>query len=41
MAVQRDATELAQALQHAVNDLAASGRLRQVFARGNVTWQAA
>jgi ABC-type amino acid transport substrate-binding protein len=41
MAVKRDATELAQALQRAVNDLAASSRLRQMFARGNVDWQAA
>jgi ABC-type amino acid transport substrate-binding protein len=41
MAVRRDATELAQALQRAVNDLAARGRLRQMFERGNVTWQAA
>jgi len=41
MAVKRDATELAQALQRAVNDLATSGRLRQMFARGNVAWQAA
>jgi ABC-type amino acid transport substrate-binding protein len=41
MAVKRDATELAQALQRAVNDLAASGRLRQMFASRNVDWQAA
>ncbi|WP_372525152.1 substrate-binding periplasmic protein [Piscinibacter sp.] len=40
MAVKRDATELALALQGAVNDLATSGRLRQMFARGNVAWQA-
>ena len=41
MAVRRDATELARALQQAVNDLATSGRLQQMFARGNVTWRAA
>jgi ABC-type amino acid transport substrate-binding protein len=41
MAVKHDATELAQALQRAVNGLAANGRLQQIFARGNVTWRAA
>jgi ABC-type amino acid transport substrate-binding protein len=41
MAVKRDATALAQALQRSVNELASSGRLRQMFARGNVEWQAA
>jgi ABC-type amino acid transport substrate-binding protein len=41
MAVKRDATELAQALQRAVNDLAASDRLRQMFARGNIDWRSA
>ena len=41
MAVKRDATELAQALQRAVNELATSGLLRQMFARGNVAWRAA
>jgi ABC-type amino acid transport substrate-binding protein len=41
MAVKRASTELAQALQRAVNELAASGRLGQVFDRGNVTWRAA
>ncbi|HSW09133.1 ABC transporter substrate-binding protein [Aquabacterium sp.] len=41
MAVRRDATELAQALQRAVNALAASGSLRQMFARANLGWQAA
>ena len=41
MAVKRDATELAQALQRVVNDLAASGRLRESFARANVEWSAA
>jgi ABC-type amino acid transport substrate-binding protein len=41
MAVKRDATELAQALQGTVNELAASGRLRDMFTRGNVDWHAA
>jgi len=41
MAVKRDATELAQALQRAVNEIAASGRLRQIFEHGNLAWQAA
>jgi len=41
MAVKRDANELAQALQRAVSELATSGRLRQMFARGNVAWQSA
>jgi ABC-type amino acid transport substrate-binding protein len=41
MAVKRDATELAQALQRAVNELVASGRLRQIFEHGNLAWQAA
>ena len=41
MAVKRDSAELAQALQQAINGLAASGRLRQIFARANVAWQAA
>ncbi|MDF2467070.1 MAG: putative transporter, substrate-binding protein [Ramlibacter sp.] len=40
MAVKRDAVDLAQALQGAVNDLAASGRLRDMFARANVDWHA-
>jgi ABC-type amino acid transport substrate-binding protein len=41
MAVKRDAGELARALQTAVDELAASGRLRRMFAHGNVEWQAA
>jgi len=41
MAVKRDATDLAQGLQRAVNELSASGKLRQMFERGNVAWQAA
>lgn len=40
MAVKRDAVDLAQALQGAVNDLAASGRLRDMFTRANVDWHA-
>ena len=41
LAVKRDADELAQALQAAIDQLAKSGRLRQMFERGNVAWQAA
>jgi ABC-type amino acid transport substrate-binding protein len=41
LAVKRDADELAGALQATVEQLAGSGRLREVFARGNVAWQAA
>ncbi|KWT96773.1 MULTISPECIES: transporter substrate-binding domain-containing protein [unclassified Variovorax] len=41
MAVKRASTELAQALQRAVNEMAASGRLAQIFERGNVAWRAA
>jgi ABC-type amino acid transport substrate-binding protein len=41
MAVKRASTELAQALQRAVNELAASGRLAQIFERSNVEWRAA
>jgi ABC-type amino acid transport substrate-binding protein len=41
MAVKRASTELAQALQRAVNELAANGRLAQMFERGNVAWRAA
>ena len=41
MAVKKDATELAQALQTAVNGLAADGRLRAMFESANVAWQAA
>lgn len=40
MAVKRDAVDLAQALQAVVNDLAASGRLRDMFTRANVDWHA-
>jgi ABC-type amino acid transport substrate-binding protein len=41
MAVKRGSTELAQALQSAVNELAASGRLARMFERSNVAWRAA
>jgi ABC-type amino acid transport substrate-binding protein len=41
MAVKRASTELAQALQRAVNELAASGRLGRIFERGNVEWRGA
>ena len=40
LAVKKDSTELAAALQKAVDDLAASERLKQIFAKGNVAWQA-
>jgi ABC-type amino acid transport substrate-binding protein len=39
MAVKRDSTGLAQALQQAMNGIAASGRLQQMFACANVAWQ--
>lgn len=41
LAVKRDATDLAQALQAAVNGLVQNGRLKTVFANANVTWRAA
>jgi ABC-type amino acid transport substrate-binding protein len=41
MAVKRGSTALAQALQAAMNELAASGRLAELFARSNVGWQPA
>lgn len=40
LAVKKDAADLAAALQKAVDDLAASEQLRQIFAKGNVAWQA-
>lgn len=40
LAVKKDATDLAQALQAGVNDLSASGRLRTMFESANVAWQA-
>ena len=41
MAVKRDAAGLAEELQRALDALAASGRLREIFARGNLAWSAA
>jgi ABC-type amino acid transport substrate-binding protein len=41
LAVKRDSEALAMALQGAIDELARSGRLRQLFARGDVAWQAA
>lgn len=41
MAVKKDATDLAQALQAAMNELAASGQLRKIFEGANVAWRAA
>jgi ABC-type amino acid transport substrate-binding protein len=40
MAVKKDATDLAQALQAGINDLARDGRLRTMFEGANVAWQA-
>jgi len=39
MAVRQDATELAQALQAAVNELGAQGRLAVIFGRANLAWR--
>lgn len=41
LAVKRDAADLAQALQAALNGLVQSGRLKTLFANANVTWRAA
>ena len=41
LAVKKDAADLAAALQKAIDDLAASDRLRQIFAKGHVAWQPA
>ena len=40
MAVKRDATDLARALQAALNPLIESGAVREMFARANVAWRA-
>jgi ABC-type amino acid transport substrate-binding protein len=40
LAVKKDATDLAQALQAAVNDLTHNGRLREMFERADVAWLA-
>jgi ABC-type amino acid transport substrate-binding protein len=39
MAVKRDSTELAQALQRGVNELSADGRLSKIFAAAGVGWK--
>ena len=39
MAVKRSSTALAQALQAAMNQMAASGRLAAMFERANVGWR--
>lgn len=41
LAVKADATELAQALQAAVNQLAQSGKIAEILQRHNVSWRAA
>jgi len=38
-AVKKEATDLAQALQAATHELAGSGQLREMFARGGVRWR--
>ncbi len=40
MAVKKDAGELAQALKGALDQLAAGGRLAEIFAQGNLAWRA-
>jgi ABC-type amino acid transport substrate-binding protein len=40
LAVKKDAQDLAQALQAALNELARSGELGRIFARGKVAWRA-
>lgn len=39
MAVKKESTDLAQALQEAVRNLSASGKLKDMFARANVSWR--
>ncbi len=41
LAVKKDSTDLAEALQAAVDGLAADDRLKQIFAKGHVSWHAA
>ena len=41
MAVKKDATDLATALQASVDELARTDRLKQIFARGHLDWHAA
>jgi ABC-type amino acid transport substrate-binding protein len=40
LAVKRDAADLAQALQAALNELSASGELARIFGRAKVAWRA-
>ena len=40
MAVKKDATDLARALQAAINDLGSSGRMAQIFAAAKLRWAA-
>ena len=40
LAVRRDATDLAQALQAAMNQLGENGRVKDIFGRHNVAWRA-
>jgi ABC-type amino acid transport substrate-binding protein len=40
LAVKKDATDLAQALQLGVNELAQGGTLKEIFSRHNVNWRA-
>lgn len=39
MAVKKNATDLAQALQGAINTLSESGELREIFKKGGLAWQ--
>jgi len=39
-AVKREATDLAQAVQGAINTLATSGELLRLFAKANLSWRA-
>ena len=39
LAVKKDATDLAQALQAAVNQMSQSGRMKEIFSRHNVSWR--
>jgi ABC-type amino acid transport substrate-binding protein len=41
MAVKKEATDLARALQAATNELAASGEMARIFAKANLSWRAA
>jgi len=40
LAVKKDAQTLAQALQKAVDDAGASGRMKEIFAKGRLAWRA-